>query len=57
VCVCSYEVYDVSDSLKVQINGTFLYITGIPTEMRYFHPLLPVVFMIATTVQSLNCRL
>lgn len=57
VCKCSSEAYEVSDSSKVHINATFLYIISISTELRFFHPLLAVVFMIAITVQSFNCRL
>lgn len=53
-CRCSSEAYKVSDSWKVHINATFLHIVSISTELRFFHPLLAVVFMIATAVRSLN---
>lgn len=42
---------------KYTIMLHFLHIESIYSELRFSHSLLAVVLMIATTVQSLNCRL
>lgn len=57
LCKCSSEPCEIPDSSKEHVNARILHIISISTDLRFFHPFLVVVFMIANTVQSFSCRL